>query len=148
MEILHYSQCENKAVWLEQIRRYEWRAAAYLTSLLEADQLHCAIGQGELLLLTEGEKLVSFATFGQRDCIDDTSLGPWIGFVHTAPEYRGRRCAGVLIDYALDMARAQHVDKVYICTDHKGLYEKYGFTYLFSRRDIYGSMEDILVREV
>jgi len=45
-------------------------------------------------MLTDGEKLVAFCTFAPRDEIWPTDLTPWIGFVYTYPEYRGRRNAG------------------------------------------------------
>lgn len=137
MRIINYFQDENQPHWLEQIAQYQWGAAKFLTKLLKEGTFHEAVGQGTLFLLADGEKLVSFISFAERDCVD-VPYGPWIGFVHTALEYRGQRCAGVLIDHAMKLAAQQHVEQVYICTDHVGLYEKYGFTYLENRVSIYG----------
>ncbi len=148
MQIIEYHQAKNQKLWLEQIRSCEWRAAKYLATLLEENRLHEVIGRGALYLLTDGDRLVSFATLGERDCIDDAALMPWIGFVHTAPAYRGRRCAGVLIEHAVHVAAEHGAKCVYICTGEEGLYEKYGFTYVEQRMDIYGEMANVLVREV
>lgn len=98
-------------------------------------------------MLTDGDKLASFITLAERDCIDAPEYTPWIGFVHTAPEYRGRRCAGRLIEHACVTASSNAASRVYICTDHIGLYEKYGFTYLENRMSIYGEDSRIYVRE-
>lgn len=148
MQIIEYNMAEDRTLWLEQIRSCEWRAAKYLAVLLEENRLNEVIGQGTLYLLTDGDKLVSFATLGERDCIDDAALAPWIGFVHTSPAYRGRRCAGLLIEHAMDVAREHGAKQVYICTGEEGLYEKYGFTYMEKRMDIYGELTNVLVREV
>ncbi|MDE6592419.1 MAG: GNAT family N-acetyltransferase, partial [Oscillospiraceae bacterium] len=93
---------------------------------------------GTLLLLTEGNRLVSFVTFAQKDCIADDALSPWIGFVYTFPEYRGHRNVGKLIRRCEEIAAENGVPAVYVCTDHVGLYEKYGFSYMENRTDIYG----------
>ncbi|MCM1579407.1 MAG: GNAT family N-acetyltransferase, partial [Ruminococcus sp.] len=83
----------------------------------------------------EGDSLVSFASFAERDSIEDDSLSPWIGFVCTFPQYRGHRYMGRLIGHCEKIAAEHGVKAVYICTDHVGLYEKYGFSYTESRND-------------
>ena len=145
MQIINYFQCDHQEHWREQIAGYEWRAAKYLAHLLETGEFHSFVGKGTLYLLTDGDKLVSFVSLAERDCID-IDYSPWIGFVHTAPAYRGHRYVGRLIDHACSMAAAHGVQRVYICTDHVGLYEKYGFTYLESRVDQFGGDSRIYVR--
>lgn len=146
MQIIDYFSDTRQPHWLEQIRRVEWRAARLLESLLADDTFHDVLGPGTLYLLTDGDALVSFLTLAERDCIEDNTMQPWIGFVHTAPAYRGRRCAGQLLEHAVRVAGEHGVKQVYICTDHIGLYEKYGFTYLENRISIYGEDSRVLVR--
>ena len=146
MQIIDYFSCKNQGHWLAAIADNEWRAAKYLARLLEQGSFHDEVGNGTVYLLTEGDKLVSFLTLAERDCVD-VPYGPWIGFVHTAPEYRGHRHVGKLIDHACDAARENGVQQVYLCTDHVGLYEKYGFTYLENRVSIYGEDSRIYARE-
>lgn len=143
MKIIDYFKDERQEHWQAQIARYEWRAAKFLAQLLAEGSFHSTLGQGTLYLLVEGETLVSFLTLAERDCIDVPEYTPWIGFVHTAPEYRGHRHMGKLIDHAVSMAGQQ----VYLCTDHVGLYEKYGFTYLENRVSIYGEDSRVYVRK-
>ena len=45
---------------------------------------------------------------------------------------------GKLIFRCEEIASEKGISQIYICTDHIGLYEKYGFTYIESRADIYG----------
>lgn len=146
MQIIDYFQDNRRAHWLDQLRQVEWRAARLLEQLLTDGTFHQLLGRGTLFLLTDGDALVSFLTLAERDCIDDASLAPWIGFVHTSPAYRGRRCAGRLLEHAVRVAGEYGAKQVYICTDHAGLYEKYGFTYLTNRISIYGEDSRVLVR--
>lgn len=148
MQIIDYFQDERKAHWLRQIEGCEWRAAQLLAQLLREGRFHATLGEGTVYLLTDGGTLVSFLTLARRDCIDDASFTPWIGFVYTAPAYRGHRYVGRLLDHAVEAAAAHGVKRVYVCTDHIGLYEKYGFTYMENRVSIYGEDSRVYLREV
>lgn len=148
MQIIDYFKDDRQEHWLSQIEAYEWRAAKYLARLLTKNEFHSEVGRGTLFLLTDGDKLVSFLTLAERDCIDAPEYTPWIGFAHTAPEYRGHRHMGKLIDHACAAAREHGAARVYLCTDHVGLYEKYGFAYLENRVSIYGEDSRVYVREV
>lgn len=148
MKIIDYFQCEDCQPWLRQIAQYEWSAARFLTELLTQHRFHEAVGEGTLLLLADGDTLVSFLTLAERDCVDAPAWSPWIGFVHTDPAYRGHRHACRLIEHACALAREHGASRAYICTDHDGLYEKYGFTLLEDRVSIYGEMSHVLVRDL
>lgn len=148
MQIIDFFISDRKDYWLSEIKKGEWRAIPTLAGLIENNTFHKELGEGTLLLLTEGEKLVSFVTFAERDCISDGSLTPWVGFVYTFPEYRGHRYAGKLIGHCEEIASERRLPRVYICTDHVGLYEKYGYTYLESRDDIYGGISRIYFKNI
>ncbi len=149
MHIINYFQEKRQSHWLTQIKTCDWRAGQFLAELLETNKFHQIVGENStLLLLTDGDALVSFATYAERDCIDDPTLTPWVGFVYTYPEYRGQRRMGQLLE---DIAVAAHRDghnALYVCTDHVGLYEKYGFTFLENRVSIYGETSRVLKREL
>lgn len=148
LQIIDYFACNDQPHWRAAIADNEWRAAKFLGNLLEQGEFHQAVGQGTVYLLTDGDRLVSFLTLAERDCVDAPEYSPWIGFVHTAPEYRGHRYVGRLIDHACVAAKAQGAARVYLCTDHVGLYEKYGFVYLENRVSMYGEDSRIYTREV
>lgn len=138
MEILKYRNLgdEDKIYWRSLIGSCGWRAGDFLFSLLggngacEVSEVlfEEACGEGaQVLLLVEGRELVSFCTYAPLDDVQPTLLTPWIGFVFTTEEYRGRRCAGELISYAEGLAREDGHEFTHISTDHVGLYEKYGY---------------------
>lgn len=147
MEIFDYFSNE-KRMWIDKIRICDWGAAKFLADLLEQNKFHNVLGNGSLFIMSDGEKLAAFCTLTQKDCINDDTLFPWIGFVFTAPEYRGRRYSGMLIEYACEKAQEQGFENVYIATDHIGLYEKYGFTYMESCIDIYGEKSRIYYKKI
>lgn len=147
MEIFDYFSTEQRS-WIDKIRVCDWGAAKFLADLLEQNKFHNVLGNGSLFIMADGDKLVAFCTLTCRDCIKDDALFPWVGFVFTAPDYRGKRYSGEVIEAACKRALRQGFDKVYLATDHIGLYEKYGFTYMESRTDIYGEESRIYFRKL
>ena len=148
MEILDLHNISEQRQWIEKIRECDWGAARFLAEILENGTFGKLTGNGRLIIMTDEERIVSFCTLAQKDCIDDDTLFPWIGFVYTAPEYRGNRYSGRLVEYACNEATAQGFENIYIATDHIGLYEKYGFEYIESRIDIYGEESRIYCRKL
>ena len=139
MEILSYFDTANREQWMEQIGGSDWTAGQFLHELLRDNRFHSKAGESaQLLLLTDGSRLASFCTYAERDDIPDSDLTPWMGFVYTFPEFRGRRLMGKLIRRVKELARADGKDYVYISTDHTGLYEKYGAVFREEAKDARG----------
>ena len=139
MQVINYFESDKKEHWLEQIKKCDWRAGAYLCELLSGGSFFAKVGEGSrVLLLTEGKKLVAFCTYAKMDEIQPTELYPWLGFVYTFPEYRGHRYAGLLFKEAERLAREEGKNALYVSTDHTGLYEKYGFAFREEALSIYG----------
>ena len=148
MKILDLHNSNEQKQWIDRIRECDWVAAKLLADLLEQDKFYEMTGDGSLIMMTDDEKIVAFCTLTRKDCVDDDTLFPWIGFVFTAPEYRGNRYSGQLAEYACDKAKEQGFENVYIATDHIGLYEKYGFTYIESRVDMHNYICRIYYRKL
>lgn len=148
MEIIDYFKSDNPAHWLAEIKKSDWGAAPALARFIEENSFHDKFGEGTLLLLAHGDRLVSFLTFSRRDCIDDDTLFPWVGFVYTFPEYRGHRHVGKLIRRCEEIAAENGLPNIFICTGHIGLYEKYGFSYIENRIDIYGEDSRIYRKKI
>ncbi len=149
MQVIDYFEQENRGIFREKIARCHWSAAKFLVKLLEENRFDETLGGwGKLFLLMDGENLVSFCTLTGQDAIRDESMTPWIGFVFTSPEYRGLRHAGALLAHAEAAAAAMGYRRVYLETDHVGLYEKYGYTYLKNRTDCWGCDARILYKNL
>lgn len=135
MRIIEFNQ---EDYIIDYLKNCKWNAARFLYSLIIEQKVEEVLGEKtKIVVLLDNDKVVSFATYAKRDCIDDDSLFPWIGFVYTDEFYRGKRYSGKVIDYILRKALDQGFYKIYLATDHIGFYEKYGFEYLESKIDIY-----------
>lgn len=139
MKIIEYFTADNKEHWLREIGKCRWNAGKFLYELLSEDRLKKTVGETALVpMLVEGDKLISFCTFAPLDDIQPTELSPWIGFIYTFPEYRGQRLAGRLLEYSESLACIMGREYIYISTNHTGLYEKYGYEFYKTEKDISG----------
>ena len=136
MDILDYERTVNPDLWVKQLADCDWTAGQHLYSLLRENRFHERYGEkARILMLTDGARLVSFCTYAERDEIPDTELTPWLGFVYTYPDCRGRRLMGKLICRVKEIARDDGYETLYISTGETGLYEKYGAVYMAEMKD-------------
>ncbi|MBQ6877317.1 MAG: GNAT family N-acetyltransferase [Oscillospiraceae bacterium] len=149
MEIIEYFSSEKREHWLSKIEKSDWSAGKFLFKLLKEEKLKEIVGENaEVILLTNGENLVSFCTFADFDDIQPTELTPWIGFVYTFPEYRGNRNAGKLLAYAEKLAKEKGFEKIHISTNHVGLYEKYGYNFFKMMKAVDGEDSRVYIKKL
>lgn len=131
MKMQEFFSSDNKEHWIEEMSKCDWDPGKWLSELIRKNELKDIVGRGALVpMLTDGDKLVAFSTFAPLDEIQPTELTPWVGFVYTFPEYRGQHCAGKVLDWCESMATVMGKENIYISTDHIGLYEKYGYSFM------------------
>lgn len=158
MILTDYFYYNDKTSIIEQLEQLkcEWRAIPYLLLLLKEETFHKHLGNGKLILLLDDKNLsdekptlVSFASFCDRDEID-VPLCPWIGFVFTAPSYRGNHFMGQIINYCMELAFSDYPESeyVYVSTDETGLYEKYGFTFFQKMQTVLNEDTNVYRRKI
>lgn len=139
----------EQRLFYEKMRGCDWDAGQYLGWLLKTGEFNKVSGSfGEALILTDNGEMASYCTLVEFDEIESTDMKPWIGFVYTFPEYRGRRCAGKLIEYAVNAAKQAGFTRIFVSSEEKGLYEKYGFTYICEMQSIHGYQTGVFKREI
>ncbi len=149
MLIINYFDSDRQEHWLEAIRRSDWDAGAFLYDMISKGTVYDFIGEGsKVLLLTEGDELISYCTYAKKDDIQPTDLTPWMGFVYTYPEHRGHHYVGKLFQEVERLAKAEGFSEVYISTDHIGLYEKYGCELFTIMNDINGEPSRVYVKRI
>ncbi len=149
MQIISYFESQNQAELTEKLSQVDWSAAKFLVALLNENRFFEMLGGwGDIYLMMDGGNIVSFATLTGQDSVRDETLVPWSGFVYTAPEYRGHRYAGQLLRHIEGEAAKMGYSRLYISTDHVGLYEKYGYTYLENRLDYWGDDTRVLYKDL
>lgn len=147
MNIIEYFSTDNKEYWLSKIKESDWGAGQFLYELLKKQKLKEYVGENtKVLMLVDGENLISFCTFAEKDDIQPTELTPWIGWVYTFPHYRGQRYVGKLLRYAEELAKTDGIHSIYISTNHNGLYEKYGYEFFKMMKDMHGEDSRVYVR--
>ncbi|MDF9759542.1 N-acetylglutamate synthase-like GNAT family acetyltransferase [Peribacillus simplex] len=75
--------------------------------------------------------------------ISRMDLWPWICALYIENSYRGRSLGKELLLRAKADAEKAGFNKIFLCTDHIGYYEKYGFTYIGDRYHPWGSSSRI-----
>ena len=149
MEIIRYYESDRQEHWLAELAKCKWRAGVFLHELLSKGTFFRTLGEkSDVMLLTDGDALVSFCTYAEKDDIQPTELTPWIGFVYTFPKYRGHHYAGLLFSEIEQLARNDHIPEIYISTNHTGLYEKYGYEYRTQMRCMDGDMSRIYAKKL
>lgn len=149
MEIIEYFRTENKEYWLTKLGECEWDAGRMLHRRLLDGSMKQLIGEeAKILLLTDGDNLVSFCTLAPMDDIQPTDLTPWIGFVYTFPAFRGQGYAEKLMRHAEELAKADGAASVHVSTNHVGLYERYGYTFFGMMKDVSGEDSRVYVKHL
>ena len=139
MKVIDFYTSDSKEYWLSKISECDWDAGSYLFYLLKEDKLRSLVGEKvRVLMLVEGEELISFCTLAEMDDVQPTELTPWIGWIYTFTAYRGKRLAGKLLAHAEELARQDGATHTHISTNHVGLYEKYGYEFFITAKDVEG----------
>ena len=149
MKVINYFDSDRKEHWLDEIKRADWGAAGFLHELLSNGGFFEATGErSKVLLLTDGDELISFCTYAEKDDIQPTDLTPWMGFVYTFPEHRGHHYVGLLMEEIERLAREEGISEVFISTNHIGLYEKYGCEFKAEMKDMNGEPSRVYVKKI
>lgn len=151
MDILElYRLNENeKEHWKKELLKCDWDAGKFLYSLVENGDFKGYCGESaEVLLAVEGDELAAFCTLAEHDEIVSDEMKPWIGFVYTFPQYRGRRLSGQLTEKAVELASKMGYEYIYVSSEEKGLYEKYGFEFLSDAMSEHGYETQIFRRKL
>lgn len=81
-------------------------------------------------LLEKEGRIIGGAGLITNDFISRMDLYPWFCALFIEPAHRGNAYAALLMEKAKGDSRKGGFEKMYLCTDHTGYYEKYGFSYI------------------
>ena len=88
------------------------------------DQLISVLG------LIDNNKLIGFISLFKYDGEERTDLTPWYATMYVIKEYRGKGYSKILNQAILEEAKNLGYDKIYLKSDLKNYYEKFGAKYI------------------
>lgn len=81
-------------------------------------------------LLMDNGKIIGCAGLITNDFISRMDLYPWVCALYIEGEHRGNAYGLLLLEQAKRDAKTGGFSHLFLCTDHVGYYEKYGFQYI------------------
>ena len=132
---LHINSVRENPEYKEQAIAYFQKHWASEDSMMVYEDCisHCITAKAPLpqwYLLLEGERAVGCAGLITNDFISRMDLYPWLCALYIEADCRGRALGRLLIEKCKADTKAAGFEKLYLCTDHIGYYEHYGFTHI------------------
>jgi len=81
-------------------------------------------------VLMDGETIIGCAGLITNDFISRMDLCPWLCSLYIEKKYRKKSLGALLISQIKEDVGKMGFNKLYLCTDFTGYYEKYGFSYV------------------
>ena len=81
-------------------------------------------------LMSDGERIIGSFGLIENDFMVRKDLKPWLCALYIEESERGKALGSKLLAHGRQEAKLLGFDKVYLCTDHIGYYEKYGWSFL------------------
>lgn len=82
------------------------------------------------LILLDNENLVGFISIFPNDGDECHDLTPWYATMYVKKEYRGKGYSKILNDAILKEAKSRGFKKIYLKSELKNYYEKFGAQYI------------------
>ena len=92
--------------------------------------------------------IIGMVTVMKSDYYPLPEIFPWISTLFVSEGYRGHRISKKLIDFANEYAKTWGFDKTYIPSEHIGLYEKYGYSYIKDIVNYGGDTDRLYAKEL
>ena len=131
--LINYANSCDREAWPILAKKMQWN------DFLDWERVFIAV---------ENDKIIWFCTFTKEDWIPDCDYSPFVWFIFVDENYRWERVSEKMINTVEEYAKTLNFGKLYIVSDHKGLYEKYWFEKIDEKVDEMGRIETIFYRDI
>ena len=83
-----------------------------------------------LLILIDNNNLIGFISIFPKDCEEEREFTPWYATIYVKERYRNNGYSRILNDAILKEARNRGFSTLYLKTDLKNYYEKFGAIFI------------------
>ncbi len=122
-----------------------WLAGPHVAAMLRENRFS---GWETAFAAVRDDEIIGYCTFLQTDYYPDNRYWPWISSIFVDEAHRGQGVCGLLIDAAVDYAKALGFHTVYIPSDMLGCYERYGFEKIGELANYGGDVDNVFARHI
>ncbi|MCR5417223.1 MAG: GNAT family N-acetyltransferase [Pseudobutyrivibrio sp.] len=139
----------NQIYWKKLIdfsKKCSWKPGKNLANRMELGDFK---ENEQIFVAMNDEDIAGFCVFEENGYIPpELDYHPFINLVFVDEKFRGQRISERLIDAALEYGRRLKLEKVYLKSEHRGLYEKYGFKKIAEFTPIVGLADQLFEKEL
>ncbi len=139
---------KNSTYWNELIqytRNCSWIAGEHIANMLEKDVF---TEWESIFVVIIDERIVGYCTFMKTDYYPDNKYFPWVSSIFVEEDYRGKHISQELIETIIEYAKKCGFSKVYIPSNMKKFYEKYGFIKVDELMNYGGDIDNIFMKDI
>lgn len=96
-------------------------------------------------LMKDSDNIIGAFGLIENDFMVRKDLMPWICAIYIEEHMRGKQLGLLLLEKGKEEARKLGFSKLYLCTDHIGFYEKYGWNYFGDEESEFGGYTRVYV---
>lgn len=123
-----YMITKGHALWEKTIAfasNCSWTAGRFLAERMRSNEFK---DWERVIVAVDHDHIAGFSVFSEKDGLPQNyEHTPFISLVFVDEAYRGKRLSEQLIENTLKYAKKLNYKIVYLKSEHRGLYEKYGF---------------------
>lgn len=82
------------------------------------------------LILVDNDELIGFISLFPEDCEEEKELTPWYATMYVKKKYRNKGYSKLLNEAILNEARKRNFKNIYLKTNLKNYYEKFGAIFI------------------
>jgi len=130
---------------IEFVKKSSWRESPIIAKNWEENNY---LDWERIFMAVENNSIVGHCSLNEKDSVPDVKYTPYIQSIFVNEQFRGNRISEKLILHAMSYAKTLGFEKVYIVSDHKNFYEKYGFVKIDEKNDYRGESQGIFVHDL